>query len=305
MNWLRNKKITVAVHDGNFHPDDVFSVALLSLVHRGNIKVTRTRDHQVCSKSDYVLDLGGEYDQDKNRFDHHQTGGAGVRDNKIAYSTFGLLWQKYGDLVCGTKEIANILDKKLVTVIDADDNGFNLYQPIVNDIYPITLPDIIYGLRPTWKEGVEKRDGEFFKAVHLAKEIILRAIKVIKDKMEIIKVIQDFYQKSSDKRIILIDFIGISRYDIWEALQGFSEPLFVVSPDKNNWSVVAMRKNLNDYGNRKDFPSTWAGLRDEDLAKVSGVSDALFCHNNLFLAVAKSKEGAVRLAKLALGEEIN
>jgi uncharacterized UPF0160 family protein len=300
MNWLRNKKITVAVHDGNFHPDDVFSVALLSLVHRGNIKVTRTRDPQVCSKSDYVLDLGGEYDPDKNRFDHHQTGGAGVRANKIAYSTFGLLWQKYGDLVCGTKEIANILDKKLVTVIDADDNGFNLYQPIINDIYPITLPDIIYGLWPTWKEDVEKRDGEFFKAVHLAKEIILRAIKVSKDKMEITKVIQDFYQKSSDKRIILIDLMGISRYDIWEALWGFSEPLFVVWPDKNNWSVVAMRKNLHDYGNRKDFPSTWAGLRDEGLAQVSGVSDALFCHNNLFLAVAKSKEGAVKLAEIAL-----
>ena len=61
-----------------------------------------------------------------------------------------------------------------------------------------------------------------------------------------------------------------------------------------------MRKEKNSFKNRKDFPTIWAGLRDEKLQKVTGVSDSIFCHRGLFLAVAKSKEGAVKLAKLAL-----
>ncbi len=42
------------------------------------------------------------------------------------------------------------------------------------------------------------------------------------------------------------------------------------------------------------------GLRDEELQKITGVEDAVFCHKGLFLAVSKSKEGAVKLAELAL-----
>jgi uncharacterized UPF0160 family protein len=48
MNWLKSKKI-VAVHNGNFHPDDVFSVALLSIIYNGGVKVVRTRDESFIS----------------------------------------------------------------------------------------------------------------------------------------------------------------------------------------------------------------------------------------------------------------
>ena len=56
--------------------------------------------------------------------------------------------------------------------------------------------------------------------------------------------------------------------------------------------------------NRRDLPEGWAGLRDKELARVTGVSDAVFAHRNRFMAVAKSKEGAIALAKLALGGTI-
>jgi len=41
-------------------------------------------------------------------------------------------------------------------------------------------------------------------------------------------------------------------------------------------------------------------LRDKELQKVTGVADAIFCHRSLFLAVVKSKEGAIKLAELTL-----
>ncbi|RMD58252.1 MYG1 family protein, partial [Candidatus Woesearchaeota archaeon] len=47
-------------------------------------------------------------------------------------------------------------------------------------------------------------------------------------------------------------------------------------------------------------PKEWAGSDAQTLAKLTGVQDAVFCHRNLFIAAAKSKQGALKLAKLAL-----
>jgi uncharacterized UPF0160 family protein len=49
-----------------------------------------------------------------------------------------------------------------------------------------------------------------------------------------------------------------------------------------------------------DLPASWAGLRDAELAAVTGVADSVFCHLNLFIAGARSFDGAVRMAERAL-----
>lgn len=84
-------------------------------------------------------------------------------------------------------------------------------------------------------------------------------------------------------------------------LPEFPEPLFVVRPRPGgNWGLNAIPKQAYSFENRKTLPGDWAGLRDEELAAATGVSDAIFCHNGLFLAVTKTKEGALALAKIAL-----
>ena len=72
-----------------------------------------------------------------------------------------------------------------------------------------------------------------------------------------------------------------------------------------NWGVGLVPTGEGQFQDRMKLPEAWAGLRDEELAKVTGVPDAVFCHRALFLAVAKSKEGALALAKLALGSNTN
>src|ERR1035437_8037366 len=99
-NILKQKKILVT-HNGIFHADDIFATATLSLLLDGHIKVTRTRDENLIKSADYVYDVGGIYDPALNRFDHHQVGGAGKRDNGIPYAAFGLVWMQYGETVCG------------------------------------------------------------------------------------------------------------------------------------------------------------------------------------------------------------
>ena len=74
--------------------------------------------------------------------------------------------------------------------------------------------------------------------------------------------------------------------------------------DQKNWRVLAVRKRAESFENKKNLPRSWAGLRDKELQKITGVKDAVFCHRNLFMAVAKSKEGAIALARKALVESL-
>ena len=299
---IKNKKLKLVTHDGSFHADDIFACATLSLMLEKNnqsFEIIRTRDQEIMDRADYVFDVGGIYDEKLNRFDHHQIGGAGKRKNNIAYSSFGLVWQKFGIEVAGNEKTALFIERKLVIPVDANDNGIDLYKNNFLNILPYTLQDVFATFSPTALEDMEK-DKQFIKALVWAKEILMREIKKANDQIEITKIIQDFYKKEKDKRLIVIDKPKVSRFEIWDALQDFGEPLFVVYGDNEDWSVVAMRKEKNSFGNRKDFPSSWAGLKAKKLQDITGVEDAVFCHNNLFLSVAKSKEGAVKLAELAL-----
>ncbi|MFA6076641.1 MAG: MYG1 family protein [Candidatus Paceibacterota bacterium] len=304
MTKTKIKKIikTLVTHDGSFHADDIFAATTLSIlleIRGENFEIIRTRDEEIINKGDYIFDVGGIYDEQLNRFDHHQIGGAGKRENGIIYSSFGLVWQKFGVEIAGEKEIADFIEQKIVIPVDANDNGIDLYKTNFMNVSPYTLQDVFAIFSPTALEDLEK-DEQFKKALALAKEILAREIKKAKDQIEITKIIKGFYEKSKDKRVVVIDEPKVSRYEIWDALQSFPEPLFVVYGDNEDWSVVAMRKEENSFGNRKDFPKTWAGLRKKELQNITGVSDAVFCHKNLFLSVAKSKEGAIRLAELAL-----
>jgi uncharacterized UPF0160 family protein len=56
------------------------------------------------------------------------------------------------------------------------------------------------------------------------------------------------------------------------------------------------------FVNRIDPPKEWRGLYDEELQKVSGVKDAVFCHRSGFLTIAGSFDGIMKMAKIALGE---
>jgi uncharacterized UPF0160 family protein len=300
MNFFKRRKKLIT-HDGSFHADDVFACATLCLMlekKNEKFKIIRTRDPEVIKTGDYVFDVGGIYDPETNRFDHHQKDFKEKRENGIIYSSFGLVWKKFGVKICGLQEVVDFIDTKLVSSIDAGDNGFDLIENKYN-VFPYTIQDVLATFSPSSLENISK-DEQFLKAFVWVKEILQREIKKTKDQIEITKIIQNFYNKSLEKKLIIIDKPKVSRHEIMDALQDFPEPLFIVYGDDEDWAAVAMRKEKNSFENRKDFPLSWAGLNDEKLQNVSGVKDAKFCHGALFIAFAKSKEGAIKLAQIAL-----
>lgn len=292
------KKITIVTHSGSYHADDLFAVAALSLfLAPEKIEVVRTRDPAIISKGDYVVDVGGVYDEKLHRFDHHQTGGAGVRANGIPYAAFGLVWKFFGEKLCGSKKIADAIDEKLVAPLDAHDNGFDITDSKIPNINPYLVQDFFYAFRPTWKEETSM-DAVFMELIELAKTILAREIIRANDKEEAKAFVEKAYNDAEDKRLIVLD-------GFWpwtDVIAAHPEPLYVVFEDhaERKWCARAVTINDQSFRNRKDFPAKWAGKRNAELASITGVSDAMFCHNNLFIAVAHSKEGAIQLAKLAL-----
>lgn len=296
-----DKNITIVTHNGTFHSDDLFAVAALMLFLEGKsvaINIVRTRDPEEISKGDFVVDVGGVYDESAEKFDHHQADGAGVRENGVSYASFGLVWKKYGSKICNSKEVGAVVDETLVQPIDYCDNKGCSLAELAPGIYPYTIDRIVSVSNDFPGSGKDDNDSNFFELVSWAKKIILgeaayaRAVESSRE--EILKA----YNNTSDKRIIVLD----EDYLWCPIICNLEEPLFVVHPDgkSGNWNVRAVGKGKYVFEARKNLPKAWAGLRNDELSRVSGVPDAIFCHNGLFFAVAKSREGALALARKAL-----
>lgn len=295
---VKNKKLIT--HEGSFHADDIFACATLILVlekKEEGFEIIRTRDEEIIKTGDYVFDVGGVYDPLINYFDHHQTGGAGKHDNGIEYASFGLVWKKFGVDLTLSKESAKLIEDRLVSPVDAGDNGFDLVEN-KHEVSPYVVQNLFGSMRPTWREGEKNMDKMFLKSVEIAKEIILREIIQAQDMLLVKDSIIAIYNETKDKRIIVLD----KNYPFDFILHSFPEPLFVVYPRtvNNTWGIKTVRTDLNVFKNRKDFPQAWGGLKNEELQKITGVLDALFCHRGLFLVVTLSKDGAIKLAEIAV-----
>ncbi|MFH1473209.1 MAG: MYG1 family protein [bacterium] len=295
--------IKIVTHDAKFHTDDVFAVATLFLAFgKENCNVVRTRDEEIIHQSDIVVDVGGEYNVVTKKFDHHQSGGAGARENGISYASFGLVWKEYGEKISDSKEVSEEIERVLIQPIDALDNGESISSPLIPHLHQFDINNVINLYRSTWKE---KRDWDesFVEAVDWATWVLTRLIKTTKDILEAKEIVIRAYETAKDKNIIVIDKkYDVGREVVMDVLFSYVEPIYAVlyRSDAKNWQVVAIRKEEGSFSSRKSFPESWKALRDEELQKITGVKDSLFCHRSGFMCIVGSQEGAEKLAKSAL-----
>lgn len=295
-------KITIVAHSGSFHTDDVFAVATLKLLLEkdNDLVVIRTRDKEIINSADYVVDVGEIYDPEKKRFDHHQIGGAGVRENGIPYASFGLVWKEYGESLTGSKEIALEIDKKLVQPIDAMDNGIDFMKSDKEDLYLYDIKDITNIYRPTWSEGQDVLEENFEYLTDVFKKILDRQISTLKDIRKSEDAVEKIIAQQKDKTLIIFD----KQYNYEAVVSRYVNVLLVIYPKRQDgtWSVKTVRGDVRSYKARINLPEKWAGKSGKDLQEITGIDDAIFCHSARFIAVTKSKEGAIELARLALKE---
>lgn len=300
--FLFAKKITMSVHNGSFHADDVFACAVMSIwaeKNNYNLKIIRTRDPEILNKSDIVADVGGVYDPDADRFDHHQKEGAGFHENGIPYAAFGLTWKKYGEFICGNKEVASIIENNVVIPIDARDNGVMINIPNEKRVFDFRVGEMISNFNPTWQEDIGLLDKYFNKALDIAIYVIKREIECADAKVKGDIIVEQIIKEQHNPEILIID-----RSVEWEeTVSKFKNIKFVVYKSKSgdNWNVQVGRDDVKDYtSDRINFPFEWRGLRDGELSYISGIEDAVFCANGGWFGVAKTKDGAIKMAEKVL-----
>lgn len=290
-------------HGGVFHGDDVFATALLSYV-LPEVRVARVFRFECANQDTIVYDTGMIFDPDQNRFDHHQKEFNERYENGIKLSSFGLLWRQYGNIVfsnLGLEDAQNraafgIVMKDLVMGIDAQDNG-QFPKNEIKYFNFMTISNAISQFNPNWDNDYTADEG-FIKAVEFAKIVLENAFKSAISRAKGKTIIDEAIENSSDSIMKLDCFIP------WQGIVSHSDNpkadniLYVVFPNNRGvYSVQCVKK----WGRiRKPFPKAWAGLEGKELEEITGVADALFCHEGQYICSAASYEGAMHLAKLAV-----
>ncbi|GAB3770447.1 MYG1 family protein [Ramlibacter monticola] len=314
----------IATHDGSHHADDAFAVAVLAGLFPDHV-LLRTRDPDEIARADFAVDVGGEWDPGRGRFDHHQREFDGARVRADAegrpvraepYASAGLVWREFGPAYvrlvaermgqpvddATLAAIARDVDTSLVRYLDLVDNGQDAVAPGI-----FGLSELLSLLNTDWME-----ERGLSAEAHAQLQV-----ERFREAMALVRRVLDAFLRRKIGQLLAADHVRAGQRLFggrllylpeggmpWTrvVVEEMPEVLLVLYPDAQpgRHQVRTVPARLGSFRARMDLPAAWAGLRDEELAAATGVPDAAFCHRNLFIAVARSYEGALRLAELAL-----
>ena len=139
---LKISPVSIGTHNGHFHADEALAVYMLRLLPTySDSKLIRTRDPALLDTCHTVVDVGGEYDSAKERYDHHQrTFDTTFPNRPTKLSSAGLVYMHFGKAIIAQKlsvsedaEEVEIIWKKIyesfIEALDAHDNGISAYDP--------------------------------------------------------------------------------------------------------------------------------------------------------------------------------
>jgi uncharacterized UPF0160 family protein len=309
----------IVTHSGKFHADDAWAVAVLNVLYP-DAEIIRTRDQAVIDTADFAVDVGGVYDPQAGRFDHHQKGFDVARQSGVPYASAGLVWREYGARCVAAlalahtgqavdndkaREIAYGIDADVVQYLDMSDVGMAKSAP-----GGYGLSAVISGFNTNWLDedrlgygaaAEEFRLAQFRRAMALLTDVMANAVRYRVGALLALEQVRQA-QVLEDGKLLFLKNGALP----WSHVVRKEMPkvLFVIS-----YSIGEQRHILHtvpvsadSFEARADLPAAWGGLRDAELAAVTGVPDAGFCHNGLFIASAKSYEGIRAMATLALQE---
>jgi len=234
-----------------------------------------------------------------------------LRDDETPFSSAGLVWRVYGERAvaallkaCGSEAfaaaIAAELDETWVRRIDEIDNGVAADGPVRRDA--LGLATLIGEFNPTWDDpaggGSTAGDAAFLQATALVMGMLGRRVEGLRARLAAEAIVLAAHEAGDDPRILVLD-----RGMPWKNVV-FSHDLpvlFTVSPASNgNWMLDTVPPEPGSFAQRLPLPASWAGLQADALAAETGIADAVFVHLRRFVGAAKSRAGALELARKAV-----
>ena len=277
-------------HDGTFHADEVTACALLSVF--GQIdkdKIVRTRDLKVLSECEYVCDVGGIYDPQGKRFDHHQSEYTG----DLSSAGMILLYLKSKGLI--DEPTYDFFNRSLILGVDAHDNG-----RMTPEIGTCTFSQVITNFVPPVYDAPKQEQTEaFFDALEFVEGHLSRLL----ERFQYIQACREKVAESMNKKEKYLLFEEAMPWmECFFDMGGETHPaLFVVMPSGGHWKLRGIPPTLEERMKvRLPLPQEWAGLLDEDLKRASGIPGAIFCHKGRFISVWETKEDVLKALEAVL-----
>lgn len=307
----------IATHGGKFHADDAWAVAVLKVLFP-EADIVRTREQARIDAADFAIDVGGVWDPATGRFDHHQKEFDGARASGVPYASAGLVWREYGARCVAAlaerhtgerladdtaQQIAYAIDADIVQYLDLSDVGVAKNAP-----GSYGLSAVVSGFNPGWLdeqrlgygEAVEVyRMGQFMRAVEFLTDIMGNAVRYRVGAMLAVTQVRQA-EVLEDGRLLFLKNAALP----WSSVVRKEMPkvLFVISHSltEQRYMLHTVSVDTESFDARADLPEAWAGLREAELAAVTGVEDAVFCHTGRFIAAARTYAGALSMARQAL-----
>jgi len=281
---------SLGTHNGSFHADEVTACSLLLLFDRIDLdKVIRTRDPAVLERCEYVCDVGGIYNPALKRFDHHQA------DYRGPLSSAGMVLLYLKEMKILDPHSYDHLNKSLILGVDAHDNGVaklelgtTTFSQVVSNFLPIE-----------YDVSSEEMDRAFFTAVAFVLGHLQRLKKRFTYTHACMELVREKMLKGANA---LIFEESLPWMENFFELGGEVHPAqFVIMPSGDHWKLRGIPPSLNERMKvRVPLPENWAGLRDEELKKITGIHGAIFCHKGRFISIWQTKEDAIQALQLAL-----
>jgi len=281
------------------------------------------------------MSLGGVYDHENLRYDHHQRGyderfDAGKKEGEprcSKLSASGLIYRHYGKEVI-SQFYPNLSDVQLdlayskmydsfMETIDAIDTGVEMIPNVVKAAYKdrTGLASRVSRLNPRWNEKdcggkTPDPDKRFAKASEMCGEDFLSMLahtveSDIPAKEFVEKALMQRMDVDASGEIIAFESGGLPwRTHLYTLEKDHNvNPLvkFVLYTDQGGmWRVQAVTVEGTLFENRLSLPEEWRGVRDDDLTSISGITGCKFCHAAGFIGGNETYEGALEMAKVAL-----
>ena len=281
----RKKDASAFTHGGKFHADDVFSAALLLYL---NPEIQIERGNQVPENYEgIVFDIG------RGVYDHHQKDSR-VRENGIPYAAFGLLWEDLGAEILG-EDLAAQFDESFVQPLDQNDNTGEKNE----------LATLIGNFNPTW-DATGGTDEAFFQAVSVAGMILENKFQRYLGNERADKRVEEVLHEheadlktgripaEQEKILILPEFVPCQKH------LSETKIAFVIFPSNRGGYCIQPQKREYSMNYKCSFPEEWLGLEKEELAEMTGLESAGFCHKGGFLMTTGTMEDAVEACKISL-----
>lgn len=274
--------LRLATHNGPFHADDVLAAALVRVFVDADATVHRTRNAEELDAADIVFDVGGVFDPQAGRFDHHQRDYVGLR------SSAGMVldWIEAEGKV--SPSVAHSLRAQLVDYVDAVDTGARASESGV-PCFSMMVGVLVE------RADDSQFDHWYLRAVDMATDIV-GAIRMGSERSErdaraVRAAMEDAV--ANQRRVLFFDEYLKWKPAYFEAAGEEHPSDYVLFPGRDDWRVVTIPVAADSKYDKRKLPKEWAGLEGEDLEKAVGVKGARFCHKNAFIATFTDREAAL------------